>query len=204
MKTYEHEIKNKHVIKKRLENIGVITKKTAEEYGLTGPNARASGVNNDIRKLDPYDSYENVKFKSITMKKGDSMTRTILRIKEIYESIKVIEQCIEKLPNEEIPKYTLTQFKEGEGYGRIEAARGELFYFLKIKNGLLERAKVKTPTFGYIKILEHLIKNVEIGDVPVLVASIDPCFSCMERVMIAKKGKQEIITEKQFRSKYLW
>jgi len=202
IRKFEDEIKNKHVIKKRLENVGAISKSTAEEYGLIGPNARASGINNDVRVFDPYDSYADVKFKSILMKKGDSMSRTLVRIKEVYESIKIINQCIERLPDEEIPKFALTQFKEGEGIGRAEAPRGELFYFVKVKNSLIERAKVKTPTFAYIKILERLIKDVEIGDVPVLIASTDPCFSCMERVMVAKEGKKEWLNENEFKKKY--
>jgi Ni,Fe-hydrogenase III large subunit len=61
---------------------------------------------------------------------------------------------------------------------------------------------VRTPTFAYIKILEQLLKNVEIGDVPVIIASLDPCFSCMERVMVEKNGNEEWLTEKTFREKF--
>lgn len=201
-KDYEREIKKNSIVRERLSRVGTITKRTAEEYALIGPNARSSGVNNDIRKINSYDDYTKIKFESIVSKDGDSLARTIVRMKEIGESVKIIKQSVERLPDEKIKPFALTQMRDGEGFGRVEAPRGELFYFLKFKNNLVERAKVRTPTFAYIKILEQLLKNVEIGDVPVIIASLDPCFSCMERVMVAKNGNEEWLTEKTFKEKF--
>ncbi|MEM0372836.1 MAG: nickel-dependent hydrogenase large subunit [archaeon] len=202
IRKYENEIKQNHTIAKRLEKVGVITKSKAVEFGLIGPNARASGVGQDIRKADPYDSYGEIKFEAITAKSGDSMDRVLVRIGEIYESIKIIKQCVKKMPPSEIPKFSLTQLEKGEGIGRVEAPRGELFYYVKVAGSRIERVKIRTPTLAYIKMLEDILKGVEIGDVPVIIASIDPCFSCMERVMVEKKGVKEWLTEKEFRRKY--
>ncbi|NYZ79972.1 nickel-dependent hydrogenase large subunit, partial [Candidatus Micrarchaeota archaeon] len=201
-KDYEKEIEKNSIVRERLSGVGVITKRTAEEYALVGPNARASGVNNDIRRIDPYDEYGKIVFDSVVLKDGDSMARTLARMTEIGESIKIIKQSVALLPDDKIKPFALTQMKDGEGIGRVEAPRGELFYFLKFKNNVVERAKVRTPTFAYIKILEQLLKDVEIGDVPVIIASLDPCFSCMERVMVAKNGREEWLTEKSFKEKF--
>ncbi len=202
LKDYEDEIKKNKVIKERLKGVGKISKKTAIEYGLIGPNARASGIDNDVRRIDPYDSYADINFKTIVIKKGDAMERTLLRMREVHESMGIIRQCVEMLPSEKIPKFSLTNIKEGEAIGRVEAPRGELFYFLKVEDGLIRRAKVRTPTFAFIKILEKILKGVKIGDVPVIVASLDPCFSCMERVLVAKEDREEWMTEAEFRRKY--
>ena len=127
----------------------------------------------------------------------------MVRLKELLESIKIIKQIFNILPETKIPKYTFTNVPDGEGVGRVEAPRGELFYFLKIKNNKIFRAKMRTPTLGYLKVLEKIVIDQRIGDVPVLVGSLDPCFSCLERVMVVKDGKAQILNEKDFRRKYV-
>ncbi|MFQ6020402.1 MAG: nickel-dependent hydrogenase large subunit [Candidatus Aenigmatarchaeota archaeon] len=204
VKKYLSEIYSDHIIKARLKNIGAISKRITKKFCLVGPNARGSGVRVDIRKIDPpYKVYKELYFKEIIESKGDSFSRTLVRLKEILESIKIIDQVLEKLPDKKIPKFDFSLIKEGEGIGRVEAPRGELFYFLKFKNNKIQRAKIRTPTFAYLKILEHILKGCEIGDIPVVVGSLDPCFSCLERIMIVKDGKEEYLTEKQFRRKYV-
>lgn len=203
-KRYLHDIDSNNIIKARLKGVGVIPKKIAKEYCLIGPVGRASGISCDVRKKDPpYGIYKDFDFEEIVLKKGDSLDRTKTRLKEVLESIKIIRQVLDKLPKKAIPKAVLTNMGNGEGIGRVEAPRGELFYFLKFKNNVIERAKMRTPTFGYLKILEKILIGGEIGDIPVIVGSLDPCFSCLERVMVVKDKKKEILNEKEFKRKYV-
>jgi len=201
---YLSEIKSDSVINARLKDVGVIDYNDAKRFCLIGPNARASGVSCDIRKYDsPYRIYEKFDFDEIVLDNGDSFERTVVRLRELLESIKIIKQIFKLLPETKIPKYTFTNVPDGEGVGRVEAPRGELFYFLKIKNNKIFRAKMRTPTLGYLKVLEKIVIDQRIGDVPVLVGSLDPCFSCLERVMVVKDGKTETLNEKDFRRKYV-
>ena len=202
--SYLLEIGLDFVIKSRLKNVGIITRNDAKKFCIVGPNARGSGVNSDIRKLDPpYKIYKYFDFEEILEDNGDSFDRTMVRLKEISESIKIIKQILDRIPDKPIPKFTLTQIPKGEGIGRVEAPRGELFYFLKFKNNKIERAKVRTPTFASFKIAEKILLGGEIGDIPVVIGSLDPCFSCLERVMVVKNGKTELLNEIEFRRKYV-
>ncbi len=200
---YLPDIKKDNVIVSRLRNVGIITREEAKRYCLVGPNARGSGISCDIRKIDPpFGIYKEFEFDEIIEDEGDSLARTIVRIKEVLESIKIIKQILKIMPKKPIPKFSLVQIPDGESVGRVEAPRGELFYFLKFKNNKIERAKIRTPTFASFKIVEKILLNREIGDIPVIVGSLDPCFSCLERVMVVKNGKTEILNEEQFRRKY--
>ena len=199
LKEYEKEILTRETVKERLYGKGIISARMAEDYGLTGPIARASNIDQDIRKADPYDNYAKMKFSAITGKSGDSLERTAVRIREVYESIGIIRQCINEMPDEALKPFTLTSMKDGEGTGRVEAPRGELFHYAKIKGNTIDRMKVRTPTFGYIGVLSELLKGAELSDVPVIIASLDPCFSCMERVMVAKGSEKKWMSEKEFR-----
>lgn len=201
---YVPEIKNDNVIKSRLKGVGVISFNDAKRFCLIGPNARASGVSSDIRKIDPpYKIYDRFDFDEIILDNGDSFDRTLVRLKEVLESIKIIKQVFKVLPETKIPKFVPTTIQDGRGVGRVEAPRGELFYYLDFRDNKIFRAKMRTPTFGYLKVFEKIVIDERIGDVPVLVGSLDPCFSCLERVMVVKDGKTEILNERDFRRKYV-
>ena len=201
---YLKELKTDRVISSRLKCVGVITRADARKYSLMGPIARASCVSCDIRKKDPpYGIYKKFDFDEILHDSGDAYARTVVRIREVLESIKIIKQIMKIMPEDKIPPFTFTNVPDGEGTGRVEAPRGELFYYLKIKDNKIERAKMRTPTFGYLKIVEKILVGRRIGDIPVIVASLDPCFSCLERVLVAKNGKTESLYESEFRRKYV-
>jgi len=201
---YLKDIGSDRVIKSRLKGVGVITKNDAKKFCLIGPTARASGISCDIRKYDPpYGVYKQFDFEEILENNGDSFDRALVRIKEVIESTKIIRQILDKMPDTKVPTFALTSMPDGEGTGRVEAPRGELFYFMKIKGNKIERAKIRTPTFGYLKIVEKILLERRIGDIPVIIASLDPCFSCLERVLVAKDGKTEALYEADFRRKYI-
>ncbi|MBN1159882.1 MAG: nickel-dependent hydrogenase large subunit [Candidatus Diapherotrites archaeon] len=199
---YRREFEKDNIIKARLENVGVIPEKEAKRYCLVGPIARASGYKVDVRKDNPYFAFDQVDFNVITRNEGDAWARTLVRMDEIQESVNIIKQLINNMPNEKLPKPELHMNASGEAVGHVEAPRGENFYYVKINSGYLERAKIRTPTLNNIIILEKILKGYELGDVPVIVGSLDPCFGCLERIMVAKDKKIEEHDEDSFRKKY--
>ncbi len=199
---YTGIIKKNEVTKERLVDVGIISKQRAKRFCLVGPNARASGFNNDIRDKHPYDAFADIDFDVIMDKKGDAYARLMVRLKEIFESIKIIRQLMKNLPEQKIPKPKLVYVKEGMSTSQVEAPRGENFYFTIIKENKVDRAKIRTPTFAVINILPVLLENRPIGDVPVILHSLDPCFSCMERVIVVKDKKREVLDEHEFLHKY--
>ena len=200
---YLKEISKDHVIRSRLKGVGIITKNDAKRFCLVGPCARASGVSCDIRKYDPpYGIYKKFSFDEIMEDSGDSLARTLVRIREVLESIKIVKQILKMLPKTQVPPFTFTSIPDGEATGRTEAPRGELFYFISMRDNKIYRAKMRTPTFAYLKIAEEILLEKRIGDIPVILGSLDPCFSCLERVLVAKDGKLENLNEAGFRRKY--
>ena len=165
----------------RLEGLGILSEKDAFELGAVGPVARASGIKKDIRALG-YAAYPHVKFDIITQTEGDCLARTRVRIGEIFESIRIIKQCIALIPNDQTLDAKVIGNPSGETFSVLEQPRGEVLYYIK-GNGtkFLDRMRVRTPTFANIPALLEMLKGVELADVPVLVLTIDPCISCTER-----------------------
>jgi ech hydrogenase subunit E len=165
----------------RLSGLGYLSYEDAINLGAVGPMIRASGVEWDMRKI-PYGAYEYVKFEVPISQAGDCYGRCEVRIREIFESIQIIRQCIELMPQgDEIA----TPFKgnpNGEYMVRLEQPRGQVLYYVK-GNGtkFLERMRVRTPTLANLPALLHTLKGVDLADVPVLILTIDPCISCTER-----------------------
>ncbi|MDD2678360.1 MAG: hypothetical protein PHS81_00560, partial [Candidatus Nanoarchaeia archaeon] len=194
VKSYKKEIINDGVIKSRFIGKGIISKNLGEKYCAVGPTARASKISMDVRSTG-YEGYGSIRFNPILGAKGDSMERLIVRLEEISQSVGIIKQALSliKKPAEKMERHYI---KRAEGHARIEAPRGELFYFLSVKHNNVLRAKIKTPTLNNFPILKPLIVGSELGDLPIIVASIDPCIGCMERVMVAKNGTLKILSKK--------
>lgn len=186
----------------RLDGIGVISKEDAIDYGFTGPNLRASGVEFDLRKAIPYLQYDKIDFKIPTFAEGDCLARYFVRADETRESVKIIKQILQKMPQGEIkanlPKQVLPQKAEvyskmeelihdfmivnfginppvGEVYQAIEGSKGELgFYLVSKGEGHPWKCKIRSPSFIHIQALPHLIKGRMISDVIAIIGSIDP------------------------------
>ena len=200
--TYLRIVEKNRSIKSRLVDVGVISRNQAKRYCLVGPVARASGISKDIRRDDQYEAYSMIDFDVIVADTGDAYTRTIVRMKEILESISIITKLLKNMPGGNIPPCSPVFIGMGRAIGRVEAPRGENFHLLLVKHNKIERARIRPPTFANISILPSLLENREVGDTPVILNSLDPCFSCMERVIILKDGKTEVLTEHEFRRKY--
>jgi ech hydrogenase subunit E len=167
-------------VKSRTKGVGVLSKQAAFDLGAVGPMARASGIDMDMR-TQGYAAYDKLDFTPIIDTKGDCYARTKVRIKEIFQSIDLIKQCIELIPEGEI-KVKVTGNPSGEYFTRIEQPRGEVVYYAK-GNGskFLDRMRVRTPTFANVPALLETLKGCSLADVPILILTIDPCISCTER-----------------------
>jgi ech hydrogenase subunit E len=164
----------------RMEGVGVITKEDAYYMGMVGPMIRASGIASDTRQLG-YAAYKYVQFEPVIAQSGDCYARCIVRVKEIFESIDLVRQLVEKIP-EGLIEVKVKGTPTGEFFGRIEQPRGEVIYYVK-GNGkkFLERFRVRVPTLANLPGMIQVLKGSQIADVPVIILSIDPCISCTER-----------------------
>ncbi|GAE88411.1 nickel-dependent hydrogenase large subunit [Acetivibrio straminisolvens] len=164
----------------RTQGLGVLSKQAAFELGAVGPMARASGIDIDMRKSG-YAAYGKLKIEPILETAGDCYARTSVRIREVFQSIDLIRQCIAMIPEGEI-KVKVSGNPNGEYFTRLEQPRGEVLYYVKA-NGtkFLDRVRVRTPTFANIPALLETLKGCQLADVPVLILTIDPCISCTER-----------------------
>lgn len=171
---------NDYTVKHRLVGVGTLTTEEAYTFGAVGPMARASGINQDLRTTG-YAAYGELDFQPVVEKDGDSYARTVVRLKEVYQSVSLIKQAIAKIPDGEI-SVPVKGNPNGEVISRVEQPRGEVLYYLK-GNGTknLDRLRIRTPTFANIPTLLKMLPGSQLADVPVLLLTIDPCISCTER-----------------------
>ncbi len=171
---------NDETVKHRLSGVGTLSSKQAWDLGAAGPVLRASGIANDIRQTG-YAAYDELDFTPVVETSGDCYARTIVRAKELFTSIDLIRQAVDKIPEGAIDM-KVTGNPKGEFFARSEQPRGEVVHYVKA-NGTknLVRFRVRTPTFANIPPLLEAMKGLELADVPVVVLSIDPCIGCAER-----------------------
>nr|WP_319539339.1 NADH-quinone oxidoreductase subunit C [uncultured Methanospirillum sp.] len=168
----------------RLHKTGILTQEVAKKIGAVGPIARGSGLRVDIRKNLPYAAYEDVDWDMVTESGGDCFARMQVRMREVLMSLHICEQCCDVIRS--APSELITQVNElpcGEGFSRTEPPRGELLYHVA-SNGTNtpDFVRLRVPTFPNVRIMLNLIRGSAIGDVPVIIGSVDPCFSCTDRV----------------------
>lgn len=188
---------------KRLSNVGKLPKADVEANDAVGPVARASGVDRDVRRDDPYAAYGEVSFKVITVNNEDVYGRTLVRVGELMESYSIVRQIINNMPDGPISVKVPRKIPEGEAFSRYEAPRGEDVHYVK-SNGSdkPERVKVRAPTLANVKAMLKMLENYNLADLPIIVAAIDPCFSCTDRAISIKKldtGSSEIMDWKSLR-----
>jgi len=175
-KVFEDDYSVKH----RNCGVGVLTADDAYKLGAVGPMLRASGVSQDLRKLG-YAAYGDLNFEPVVEKDGDCYARTMVRVREVYQSFDLMRQCLAKMPEGPVD-IKVTGFPKGEFFSRLEQPRGEVVYYMKgdgTKN--LQRYRVRTPTFSNVPPLIKVLGGCDLADVPVIVLTIDPCISCTER-----------------------
>lgn len=197
----------------RTKGVGILTYEQALKLASVGPTARASGVKKDVRQDQPYSAYADLDIKAITPDvfsgevNGDVYDRIIVRVLEVFQSVQIIEQCINNLPEGDIvsePKLakllgTLKKAK-GEGVGRHEAPRGEVIHYVKLNESENPEVwKARAPTYNNLMPWMPMLENQEVADIPIVIASIDPCIGCMDRVTLvdSQTNKKEVLTREE-------
>ncbi|MGE4385506.1 MAG: nickel-dependent hydrogenase large subunit [Endomicrobiaceae bacterium] len=170
----------------RLSKVGYISHEDALKYGAIGPTGRASGIKRDVRKDDPYAAYEEIDFEVVTDDHCDVYGRAVVRIKELLQSYSIIRQLLNKLPQGPLAAVAPRLIPAGEAVSRYEAPRGEDIHFVK-SNGTdkPERVKLRAPTLANVQSVAKMLEDGYLADVPIVVAAIDPCFSCTDRMIVA-------------------
>jgi NADH-quinone oxidoreductase subunit D len=172
-----------------------MTAAEVEQMGVVGPTARASGVVRDIRVEAPYGAYTRFPVSTVSETAGDLEAKFIVRIKELFVTYMAILAILDHLPEGELTVRFPRKIPAGETVSRVEAPRGELFYFIKSNGGEKpERIKVRTPSICNFASVIQLVVGHQLADVPMILAGIDPCFSCNDRAVVLRPAQGEIKT----------
>jgi NADH-quinone oxidoreductase subunit D len=175
---FERLLAENEILMSRTQGVGVLPRELAVNAGITGPMLRGSGVNYDIRKVDGYGVYERFQFRVPLGEHGDVYDRYMMRVLEMRESVKILEQALEGIPEGPVmdPKTRLRGLrpKAGEAYGRIESPKGELGFYL-ISNGTTEpyRYRVRPPSMINLTVLEDMCLGRSVADIVVTLGSVD-------------------------------
>ncbi len=192
MEYYKKIGKTEKTVLKRTTDIGILRPQDAKALCAVGPTLRASGVKNDVRADDPYAAYDQIPFKVVTREECDVLSRLIVRLDETLESINMIRYALDHLPEGEIRIKVPRRVPEGEAVERVEAPRGELIHYAKTKGTTKpERYKIRSPTLGNIPALCKMLIGGHIADIPIVLAGIDPCFACVDRMAFTDTGKDK-------------
>ncbi len=181
-------------VKRRLSGTGILSKQDARALSVVGPTARGSGLKRDVRKDYPYAAYRYISFKIPVYTEGDNAARTMVRIEEVFESISIIRQLLDKLPQGPINVETREFEPHRLGIGSVEAPRGEVIHIIITGMYGPYRWRVRAPTYQNLPSVPIMLRNTELADAPLTIASIDPCFSCTDRAIVINLSRGSIET----------
>lgn len=173
---YDELVTGNTIFKSRTKGIGCLSREDAVSFGCSGPTARASGVSCDIRKLYPYETYSNLQFEEAMATEGDTYARYLVRMVEMRQSLSIIEQLIDGIPEGEFQAKTKAVLKlpKGEYYSRVETARGEFGVYIVSEGGTTPyRIKFRSPGFSNLSALDHISRGQKIGDLVAIMGSLD-------------------------------
>jgi membrane-bound hydrogenase subunit alpha len=181
------------VLHARLKGVGVLKKEDAIRYCVLGPTARASGVDIDVRRDDPYAAYGLLDWKVITQTEGDVFAKAVVRLLETFESIKIVKQALNKLPKGPVA-IEVKSIPAGEGCGHAEAPRGETFHYVRSDGGNRPvRHKMRAPSYLNVPSFKASCLGANIADVTITLAAVDPCYSCTERLAVVNDRTGKIL-----------
>jgi len=182
LKLLIEQYENDEMVKNRTVGVGILSKEDAQKLGVTGPVARGSGINNDVRVKAPYALYKELKPKVTLRDTGDVHARAMCRLGDIAEAVRMIKDVVSNLPKGAVICEKRPHIPAGEATVRIEAPRGELIYYLKT-DGTQKPVRMhwKVPTYTNWEALKVMILGNKVSDVTLILNSIDPCISCTER-----------------------
>mgnify|MGYP001810319741 FL=1 len=173
---YDELVTGNVIFQNRMKGIGVLTPEQVISYGCTGPVARGRGVQSDIRKLYPYEVYDQLEFDEVLETGGDSLARYMVRIKEMNQSIRIIEQLIDNIPDGDFQAKTKAVLKlpKGEFYTSVETARGELGVYIVSEGGTTPyRIKFRSPGFSNLSALNDMVNGGKSGDLIAAMGTLD-------------------------------
>jgi NADH-quinone oxidoreductase subunit D len=168
----------------RTKGVGILDQKTAIDYSVTGPNLRAAGLRWDLRKEEPYSVYNKFEFDIPTGTRSDTWDRYMVRIQEMRQANRIVEQALESIPEGEIKTKTKAVFKppKGEAYARVESTRGEMgFYIVSEGETIPYRVKLRTASFSNLAALPEMVRGALIADLVVVFASLDVIMPDVDR-----------------------
>jgi NADH-quinone oxidoreductase subunit D len=188
LEEYEAMLEDNAFFFARTKGVGVISRELAQEIGISGPLARGSGIDYDLRRAEPYSSYQDFDFKVPVETAGDCFARYRVRMVEFRESITIVRQVLDGLPEGPISSRpgvkSVGQVRapKGEAYSRIEGARGEIGFYIVADGGPKPyRMKVRGASFSNLAVLPHIIPGCKIADVVAIMGSVDPVFGEVDR-----------------------
>jgi NADH-quinone oxidoreductase subunit D len=182
---YQRVFQESKVFRMRTEGVGRISAADAIDWGVTGPNLRACGVDVDLRRLDPYETYEEIDFEPQVWHDGgagDSYARFICRFNELRESCQIILQALEKMPKTGPYRVKAPRRAEGEGYAKTEDSRGEaLFYVIGDGDDRPYRVKIRSPVFCTMAATPLMLRGNKLADSVAILGSVDVCVGEMDK-----------------------
>ena len=173
---YDEMLTGNIIFQNRMKNVGMLSAEDALSYGCTGPTARGSGVSCDMRKLYPYEIYNTLEFDEVLETGSDSFARYMVRVREMQQSIRIIEQLIDTIPEGDFQTKTKAVLKlpKGEFYSRVETARGELGVYIVSEGATTPyRIKFRSPGFSNLSVLNHIAKGSKLGDLVAMMGTLD-------------------------------
>jgi NADH-quinone oxidoreductase subunit D len=182
----------------RLSGVGTLPHDDAVRLGAVGPTGRASNVNRDVRRDDPYLAYADLQFDVIVDTHNDVYGRTLVRVGELMQTYRLIRQIVKQIPDGPVTVKAPRRIPAGEAVSRYEAPRGEDVHYVKA-NGTdkPERVKIRAPTLANLQSVSRMLENNNLADVPITLAAIDPCFSCTDRMIAVAdpaSGRRETLS----------
>ena len=175
-------IENEPALIARTKGVAPVSAETIRKYCVVGPVARASGVDVDMRRDNPLPPYDRLEFSVVTHPDGDAWARTVVRAEETHESLNLCERILSDLPDGPVSTRVPRNVPAGEVIIRSEAPRGELFYYLR-SDGTDKpaRLKIRTPTIPALCLLPEQMSDIQVADIPVVMAGVDLCVACADR-----------------------
>ncbi len=180
----------------RTRGIGTMTRDEAILYGALGPTARASGLERDVRLDSPYGAYKHFPISIVTDERGDLEAKFAVRLKELLVTCFTIRTLVDNLPSGDLTVRFPRKVPAGETISRVEAPRGEAFYFIKSEGGESPtRIKIRTPSLcNWTSVLNKAVGH-QLADMPMMIAGMDPCFSCNDRmVTVVRKNDSQTMS----------
>lgn len=173
---YDELVTGNIIFQNRMKGVGLLRPEDAVSYGCTGPVARGSGVASDVRKHYPYEIYDQLQFDEVLETGCDSFARYLVRLREMEQSIRIVEQLIDNIPEGDFQAKTKNVLKlpKGEFYSRVETARGELGVYIVSEGGTTPyRIKFRSPGFSNLSVLDHIARGSKIGDLVAMMGTLD-------------------------------